>query len=77
MERGMHHIRVTPHKGMISVTKHAFPSDHKGMGNGKHFGVEEGDKALAHIARLVGIPGAAEEAGEPEHKKLISPVEVE
>lgn len=73
----MHHIRVMPAKGGVIVTHHAHMHDHEGMGKPMVFGKDEGDKLAAHLLRKAGVPGAAEEVGEAEHKEMAAPVEVE
>lgn len=73
----MHHMRVTPAKGGVIVTHHASMHDSEPMGKPMVFGKHEGDKLAAHLLRKAGIPGAAEEEGETEHKELAEPVEVE
>ena len=72
----MHHMRVTPAKGGVIVSEHA--GEHEPpMAKPRVFGKHEGDKLAAHLLKRAGIPGAAEEEGEAEHKDMDEPVEVE
>jgi hypothetical protein len=73
----MHHIRVMPAKGGVVVSEHASPHDSEPMSKPRVFGMDEGDELAEHLLKRAGVPGAAEERGEEEHKHLKEPVEME
>lgn len=73
----MDHMRLRKARGGVIVTHHMSPHESESMGKAHVFGKNEGDKLLAHVARQMGIPGAAEEEGEPEHKNMKAAVTVE
>ena len=73
----MDHMRMRKAKGGWVVTHHMAPHETESMGKPHVFAKNEGDKLLAHVARQMGIPGAAEEEGEPEHKNMKESVAVE
>lgn len=73
------HIRVKKAKGGGHMVEHHFASQRNSYSEPEPhvFGKDEGDKLLAHVGKVMGIPGAASEAGEEEHKNMGHEVEVE
>jgi len=77
--RQIHHIEIKQAENGGHVVTHLF--DNSGVGKyhmpEMHvFGPGEGDEALEHIAKHIGIPGAEEEIGEEEHQGNKEPIAV-